>query len=72
MAKSIVVTPKKRGRPSTGGRDPLVGVRFPPDIIAAVDQEAAARDMTRSDIIREHVTEGVRHILKKKAKGGKR
>ena len=46
----------------------MIGVRFPVDVIEAVDEVAKARDITRSDVIREAVEEGVRHILKK-AKG---
>jgi hypothetical protein len=34
--KSKKVIPKKRGRPATG-KDPLVAVRLPPDLIEAID-----------------------------------
>jgi hypothetical protein len=39
MKKSIVVKPKKRGRgrPSTGGRDPLYGLRVPDELMEQVD-----------------------------------
>lgn len=49
----------------------MIGVRFPVDVIEAVDEVAKARDITRSDVIREAVEEAVGHKLKK-AKGGKR
>lgn len=48
---SIAVKPKKRGRPATG-KDPLVGVRFPADLLAEIDTLAAERGMSRSDLIR--------------------
>ena len=68
MAKSITVTPKKRGRPASGGRDPIVPTRFPQDQIAAIDAWAAKAgdDVSRSEAIRRLVEIGL------KAKGGKR
>jgi type IV secretory pathway TrbF-like protein len=69
MASAISDIKKKRGRPpKAGGIYPGVFVRLPPKIIEAVDQDAQARNMTRSDVIREAVEEAVRHKLKK-AKG---
>ncbi|TAJ91241.1 MAG: ribbon-helix-helix protein, CopG family [Reyranella sp.] len=67
MAKSIKVQPKKRGRPATG-KDPLVGARFPQDLIDAIDAWAAKAgdDVSRSEAIRRLVEIGL------KAKGGKR
>lgn len=60
---------KKRGRPpKPGGATPGVFVRLPPDVLAAVDVEAEGRGATRSDVIREAVYYGVRHVLKAKAK----
>lgn len=46
----------------------MVGVRFPADVIEAVDEIAKARDITRSDVIRDAVEHAVRHQLNK-AKG---
>jgi hypothetical protein len=60
---------KKRGRPAKAeGVSPGVFVRLPAVVLDAVDYVAKARDITRSDVIREAVEEGVRHILKKKGK----
>jgi metal-responsive CopG/Arc/MetJ family transcriptional regulator len=67
MEKSNPVEPKKRGRPPSGGRDPLVGVRFPPAVIKAVDHVAKAKGVTRSDVIRKAVEQSVRYVLKKQA-----
>jgi len=66
MAKSIKVQPKKRGRPATG-KDPLIGARFPPPLIEAIDAWGAASEqpMTRSEAIRRLVEMG----LAAKAKG---
>ena len=55
MAKSISVKPKRRGRPPSGGRDPLVGLRLPPQKIAALDALAADWGVTRSEVIRQIV-----------------
>jgi hypothetical protein len=68
MAKSITDIPKRRGRPSTGGRDPMIGARFPPELTARVDAWAGKIDggIPRADAIRRLVELGL------KAKGGKR
>lgn len=60
MAKSIKVAPKKRGRPPSGGRDPIVPTRFPPEQIAAIDAWATGADITRSEAIRRLVELGLR------------
>jgi hypothetical protein len=67
MAKSIVVGPKKRGRPSTGGRDPLTSVRLPPELGKAIDTWAlkTGGGITRSEAIRRLVEIGLK-------RGGKR
>jgi len=50
--KSIRVIPKKRGRPATG-KDPLVALRLPPEMIEAVDDWAARNETpSRSAAIR--------------------
>ena len=51
MSSSIAVKPKKRGRPATG-RDPLVGVRLPPDVVERIDAWANERGVNRSEAIR--------------------
>jgi len=54
------VPPKTRGRPATG-RDPLVQVRMPPDVIQAVDRLAAKfQDLDRSAAIRSLIELGLR------------
>jgi len=67
MTKSIVVAPKKRGRPSSGGRDPHIGARFPATLTAAIDVWAAKTDggIGRSEAIRRLVELG----LQAKGKG---
>lgn len=59
MAKSITVQPKKRGRPATG-KDPLVGARFPQDLIDSIDAWAAENDASRSEAIRRLVELGLK------------
>jgi hypothetical protein len=58
MAKSIGVKPKKRGRPATG-KDPLVGVRIPPHLIAGLDEWAEDQGISRSEAIRRLVEKGL-------------
>jgi Arc/MetJ-type ribon-helix-helix transcriptional regulator len=65
MAKSIVVKPK-RGRPSTGGRDPFVGIRLPASLIEEIGEWSAKHDAaSRSEAIRRLVELG---LLKAKSK----
>lgn len=51
------VKPKKLGRPKTGQklRNPIVGVRFPPDVIRAIDKAAEAAGERRSGTVRRLV-----------------
>lgn len=67
MAKSITVKPKKRGRPATG-KDPLVGARFPQELIDTIDAWAAmaGADVSRSEAIRRLVELGLK--AKRKAR----
>jgi hypothetical protein len=58
--KSIKVSPKKRrGRPSSGGRDPHVTIRMPPALIAEADAWGVANDAMRSEAIRRLVELGL-------------
>jgi hypothetical protein len=65
MAKSITVKSKKRGpgRPFAGGRDPLVGVRMPPESRKAVEAWAKHQDdkPSLSEAIRRLVEHGLKH-----------
>jgi hypothetical protein len=58
MTKSIKDIPKKRGRPATG-KDPLVGIRMPPDLISTLDTWAAKNDHTRAAAVRYFVEKGL-------------
>jgi hypothetical protein len=62
MKKSITVRPKKRGRgrPPSGGRDPMVAIRMPPDLIAEVDAWGVDNDAVRSEAIRRLVEAGLK------------
>lgn len=57
LMMSISVKPKKRGRPATG-RDPLVAVRMPPDLTAAIDAFAEEQQppASRSEAVRALVS----------------
>ena len=63
MTKSIPVEKKRRGRPPTGSAfGNAIPVRFPPDVEAALDHLAAAKELSRSEVIRMAVA----HYLKRK------
>jgi hypothetical protein len=60
MAKSIVAKPKL-GRPSSGGRDPFVGIRLPETLIAQIRDWAGAHNApSRSEAIRRLVEIGLK------------
>ena len=58
--KSIKVAPKRRGRPSTGGRQPHVAARMPSELIAEVEAWAKANDTSLSDAFRRLVQLGLK------------
>lgn len=62
MADAISDTPKKRGRPSTGGRKPGVMVRLTDGEIAALDAWIAAQPdaPTRPEAIRRLIESALR------------
>lgn len=61
MGKSIKVHPKKRrGRPSTGGKDPLVSARLPKPLVAELEVWAVANGIGRSEAIRRLVELGLK------------
>jgi len=53
------VVPKRRGRPATG-RDPLVGFRAPPDLLAKLEAYATREGIPRSEALRRLVEAGLR------------
>jgi hypothetical protein len=60
MAKSIVVKPK-RGRPSTGGRDPFVGIRLPKELLGQIAKWSEGNEAaSRSEAIRRLVEIGLK------------
>jgi len=64
MAKPASLKPKKkRGRPATG-KDPLVGVRMPPALIAQVDAWASYQATGRSEALRRLVEIGLTRTRK--------
>lgn len=68
MAKSIKVTPKKRGRPATG-RDPHVTARLPVDLVAEIEAWASMNQVSRSQAIRSLIEQAL--AAQPKAKKGK-
>jgi hypothetical protein len=59
MAKSIKVQQKRPGRPATG-KNPLLTVRAPEEVIDAVDTWAAKNGLTRSSAVRELLLLGLK------------
>jgi hypothetical protein len=60
MVKSIVVKPK-RGRPSTGGRDPFIGIRLPEDLLDEIETWSMEHEAaSRSEAIRRLVELGLK------------
>jgi hypothetical protein len=60
MAKSIVVKPK-RGRPSTGGRDPFIGIRLPKELLAQIAKWSEGNGAaSRSEAVRRLVEIGLK------------
>jgi Ribbon-helix-helix protein, copG family len=59
MAKSIIVTRKKKGRPSTG-QDPVMTVRLPPDLTRRINEWAKANgEESRSEAMRKLLEHGL-------------
>jgi hypothetical protein len=52
--KQKMITKKKRGRPATG-INPLIGVRFPPDLLRALDRYIKEEEpkMSRPEALRQ-------------------
>jgi hypothetical protein len=63
MSKSTPVKPKNRGRPKTGvdNRDPIVGIRMPPEMRRAVEGWASNQDdkPSLSEALRRLVERGL-------------
>ena len=52
---------RKRGRPYTGGRDPQVAVRLPPEMLKRIDALAARKGISsRSEVIRAFIDAGLK------------
>jgi hypothetical protein len=58
MKKAIPVIPKKRGRPATG-RDPVLSLRIPADMLGAIERCAAELGASRSWTIRTLLAAGI-------------
>ncbi|WP_428665078.1 ribbon-helix-helix domain-containing protein [Reyranella sp.] len=58
MAGSIQAQPKKRGRPATG-KDPLLTVRAPAQLIEAIDAWATKEGFGRSEAVRRLIELGL-------------
>jgi hypothetical protein len=59
MPKSIKAKPKRRGRPATG-KDPMVGFRFPLQMIEAIDEHAVELGVSRSEAARQLIEAGLK------------
>ena len=59
VVKPIKEIPKKRGRPATG-KDPLVTLRLPAPMIAALAERAEAAGVSRSQTMRQLIEAGLK------------
>jgi hypothetical protein len=59
MGQAIQVLPKKRGRPATG-KDPLLTIRAPAELIVLIDAWAAKDGLARSEAVRRLVELGLK------------
>ena len=67
MSKQKKAAPKRMGRPpKPGGRDPVVPVRLPREMLDQIDAEASAEGVSRSDAVRQAIDRGLKPS---KAKG---
>lgn len=55
---------KKRGRPATG-KDPVLPVRLPIEVIKQIDQGASATELTRSAYVRRLIEIGLKAETRK-------
>ena len=58
MARQKRLNPRKRAR-QLKGKDPLVGVRMPPELTARVDAWAKELSVTRSEAMRQFAEKGL-------------
>jgi len=58
MAKSNIARQKNRGRPATGVT-PTMTIRLPNALIAAIDRLSSERGVTRSEIVRVLIEDGL-------------
>jgi hypothetical protein len=70
MARPIKVLPKKRGRPATG-KDPLVALRMPSELIEQIEMWAKYQKTGRSEAIRRLVYTGLAKATEHRAKSFK-
>jgi hypothetical protein len=61
------VGPKKRGRPYTGGRDPLFSLRMPPETREKVEEAAREDGVTMSKALLKIIAAGLAKRTKKEA-----
>jgi Arc/MetJ-type ribon-helix-helix transcriptional regulator len=60
MKKSITVKPK-RGRPSSGGRHPFIGIRLPKELLDRIAEWSESQEAgSRSEAIRRLVELGLK------------
>jgi hypothetical protein len=60
MAKSIIASTKKRGRPHTTGKGAQVNMRWHEEALTAIDKWAKRNDCSRSEAIRRLVELGLK------------
>ena len=61
MSRPKKAAPKRMGRPpKPGGKDPVVPVRLPRDMLAQIEATAEAAGVSRSDAVRRAIELGLK------------
>lgn len=61
MSKPKKAVAKRKGRPpKPGGRDPLVTVRLPRELLTQIEGTAKAGGVSRSDALRDAIVRGAK------------
>lgn len=59
--------PNLAGRASPGARSPIVGLRFPPAELAAIDKLADREGLKRSEMVRQLIAIGMQSKMRREA-----
>ena len=61
--------PEGPGRPATGGRDPMMSIRLPRELIDRVDEWAKLNDISRSEAVRRLIEHSLPQEARRLSRG---